>query len=193
MSFQTNGYQLVEAISSDTAKLLATEFEIVRDNIARERGVDKESYMGCDQVEKSFAWYGTYGFEALLLHLKPLVEQVTGKRLYPTYNFARMYYNGATMAVHRDRPSCQYSATITIDVDETGPWEIWMENKFGDCSPVSIPVGSMLVYCGDKLAHWREEYKGKRQIQAFLHYVDADGQYADFKYDKRPMLGAERL
>ena len=101
-----------------------------------------------------------------------------------------MYYNGAEMAVHRDRPSCQYSATMTIEVDETGPWEIWMENKYGDCSPFVIPVGSMLVYSGDKLAHWRETYTGKRQIQAFLHYVDADGEYANFKYDKRPMLGA---
>ena len=47
----------------------------------------------------------------------------------------------------------------------------------------------MIVYNGTELNHWREEFQGKEHTQAFLHYVDANGEYKDFKYDKRPMLG----
>jgi PKHD-type hydroxylase len=37
--------------------------------------------------------------------------------------------------------------------------------------------------------HWREKYtEGKWQAQVFLHYVDANGKYADWKYDKRNKL-----
>lgn len=117
------------------------------------------------------------------------MEKVTGKKLHPTYSYARIYYNGATMESHVDRPSCQYSATLTVDVDDSGPWEIWLESLKSETLPIKIPVGSMLVYRGDLLNHWRNQYKGTKQIQAFLHYVDADGKYAHNIYDKRSMLG----
>jgi alkylated DNA repair dioxygenase AlkB len=124
------------------------------------------------------------------MHLQPKVEEITGKKLYPAYSYARIYYNKASMPCHIDRPACQYSVSITIEVDPT-PWEIWMENHSGDASAIMLNVGDMIVYQGDKLKHWRDEYPGKKQIQAFLHYVDADGKYADYKYDKRAYLGRE--
>jgi hypothetical protein len=194
--FQVNGYELVDAvISNESAKLLSTEFEILRDNVFDINNMDLNSvgFYNDHQVEKSFSWYGAYCFESLLLYVKPIMERVTGKKLHPTYSYARIYYNGATMESHVDRPSCQYSATLTVDVDDSGPWDIWMKNLDAVSVPVKIPVGSMLVYRGDLLNHWRNEYKGTKQIQAFLHYVDADGEYADNIYDGRKMLGARSV
>ena len=185
---------VTDVISKETSNLLSVEFNMLRDNVFLSNNVNL-SQVGFNndvQVEKSFSWYGAYCFESLLLIVKPIVEKVTGKTLHPTYSYARIYYNGATMAKHRDRPSCQYSATITIDVDESGPWDIWMENLNGESTPIKIPVGSMVVYQGDKLDHWRDEYKGTKQIQAFLHYVDADGEYASNIYDGRAGLGLPR-
>jgi hypothetical protein len=194
--FQVDGYELVDAvISNESAKLLSTEFDILRDNVFATNNIDLNSVGFCNdhQVEKSFSWYGAYCFESLLLYVKPIMERVTGKKLHPTYSYARIYYNGATMSKHIDRPSCQYSATMAISVDETGPWDIWMKNFHGDAKPLSLNVGDMVVYRGDKLEHWREEpYKGNRQVQCFLHYVDADGEYANNIYDKRKMLGQPR-
>jgi hypothetical protein len=194
MSFVTNGYEVVNgAIDPFCAKLLATEFQLLRDNIYRESNVDlkNETFNNDDQVPISFSWYAPLCFESLMVHLLPKVEEVTGKILYPAYSYARIYYNGAVMERHHDRKSCQYSATITIEVDdEVGPWEIFMRNFDGEANALVLPTGSMVVYRGDKLEHWREDpYKGKKQIQAFLHYVDADGEYANFKWDTRPMLG----
>jgi len=196
MSFATNGYEVVHnVIGSDTAQILATEFQLIKDNVYFSQGVDPsdETFSNDTQVTKCFSWYGAYCFESLLIFVHPILEKITGKRLYPTNSYARIYHNGATMARHVDEPRCQYSATMTIAVDETGPWEIWIKNLAGEAQELVLPVGSMAIYSGNTLEHWREDpYKGKRQIQAFLHFVDADGIYADQKYDGRVMLGAFR-
>ena len=196
MSFTSDGYQLAHnVISEETASLLSIEFNMLRDNVFLDNNIDLNNNEFCNdaQVTKSFSWYGAYCFESLLAYLKPTVEQITGKTLHPTYSYARIYYSGAEMLLHRDRPSCQYSATMTIEVDETGPWEIWMENLNGENKSVTIPVGSMLVYRGDLLNHWRDTYKGKKQIQVFLHYVDANGEYAGNIYDGRKCLGSGKV
>ena len=116
------------------------------------------------------------------------MEELTDKKLYNTYTYARIYYTGATMAVHTDRPSCEFSATINISVDPE-PWEIWFDNLKGDRFPILLNPGDLIVYKGDILPHWRDEYKGERQTQAFLHYVDKFGNYRDYKFDHRPYLG----
>jgi hypothetical protein len=191
--FLNQGYQVVHtAISKDAAGLAAINYRMLRDTAYYANKIPPEQlYVANDsQVEKSFAWYGSFISESLLIHLLPVVENVTGKKLYPTYSYGRIYYTGAVMAVHTDRPSCQYSATITIE--KNTPWPIWMENFQGMAAPLDLEVGDMCVYRGDKLPHWREEYTGTEHIQFFLHYVDVDGEYADYKFDKRAMIGLGR-
>jgi hypothetical protein len=52
-----------------------------------------------------------------------------------------------------------------------------------------MDVGDAIIYKGQEKVHWREPYKeGKWQAQVFLHYVDANGPNAEWKYDKRPKL-----
>jgi predicted 2-oxoglutarate/Fe(II)-dependent dioxygenase YbiX len=56
-------------------------------------------------------------------------------------------------------------------------------------SEIVMSAGDAMLYRGMDKAHWREPYKeGKWQAQVFLHYVDADGPHAEWKYDKRPKL-----
>jgi hypothetical protein len=52
-----------------------------------------------------------------------------------------------------------------------------------------MDVGDAILYKGQEKPHWRNPYKeGQWQAQVFLHYVDADGPHAEWKYDKRPKL-----
>jgi predicted 2-oxoglutarate/Fe(II)-dependent dioxygenase YbiX len=54
---------------------------------------------------------------------------------------------------------------------------------------IKMNVGDAVLYRGMDKVHWREPYKeGKWQAQVFLHYVDADGPHAEWKYDKRLKL-----
>ena len=153
-------------------------------SLVKERKTEIDS-----QVEGSEIIYCYPDFDALLEELLPIVEKETGKTLYPTYSFARLYRTGTELKVHTDRPSCEYSITVTLGY-EGDKWAIYMGDKEdkSDGTPIYMNVGEGVVYEGTKHYHWREPFTGKWQAQVFLHYVDANGPYAEYRYDKRDKL-----
>jgi len=159
-----------------------------------------------EQCPLSQAIHGAPVFDSLLEQLVPNFEQASGKRLYPTYAYARLYAPGDELKIHTDRPSCEISATLTLGF-EGDVWPIWMadyveENQgrevtvqdgdkkwIANEAEIKMDVGDAVLYRGMDKVHWRGPYKeGKWQAQVFLHYVDADGPHAEWKYDKRPKL-----
>jgi hypothetical protein len=129
-------------------------------------------------------------FDSCLEQLTPYVEKRVGKKLYPTYAYARWYAPGDELKIHRDRPSCEISATITLGF-EGNQWPIYMgydQNK-QNCRKIDMQVGDAVIYKGCEMFHWREKYtEGQWQAQVFIHYVDANGPFKEFKYDKREKL-----
>lgn len=132
-----------------------------------------------------YAIYSAVVNEGLLLTLLPQIERAWGTELYPTYSFARIYWHGASMVKHTDRPACEFSASLCISVDGD-PWPIWVDGE-----ELTLQPGDLVTYKGLEVEHWREPYEGHQQIQVFLHYVDKHGPHAGQKYDKRPMLGLQ--
>jgi len=192
MSFKEQKYEVIRnAISSELASFIDTEFELIKNfwylhlNAPPSEG---EYPYGDQQVPNSFSFYSPFCFESLSIALLPLMEEVTGKELYQTYTYGRIYYKGATMKKHTDRGSCEYSGTINLSTDDL-PWEIWFENTKGEDVSITLEPGDMIIYQGMDLNHWRNEFLGDRLSQAFLHYVDKNGPYADLKFDQRPYLG----
>lgn len=189
--FKDNLYEVVKgAVSQELCTHLDLEFELVKKLQYLTNGQSEDNMFAFNdsQITNSYSHYSALCYEALSLQLQPVVEEVTGKSLYPTYTYARIYYPGATMERHTDRPSCEYSTTINITIDPD-PWEIWFETLQGEQKAINLYPGDMIVYKGDTLPHWRTAYKGKRQNQAFLHYVDKRGKYRDYKWDHRQFLG----
>lgn len=142
------------------------------------------------QCPLSEAVHGAPIFDDLLEQLTPFFEKASGKKLYPTYAYARLYSTpGEELKVHTDRPSCEISATLTLGF-EGNVWPIYMGNEDkNNASKIEMGVGDAVLYRGMDKHHWREPYKeGKWQAQVFLHYVDANGPYAEWKYDKRSKL-----
>jgi len=191
--FKKNGFVVLEnVLLGETLEILSIDFKMMRDTTKYLSGLSDDEFKieySDTQVPKSFNHYSAYCFESLLVYLKPKMEEIIGKELYATYCYARIMQAGASMAKHRDRPSCQYSATLCIQDDKTHPYPIYIENYEGEVSCVTLEPGSMLVYHGTQLNHWRQEFFGSEHIQTFLHYVDANGPYKNYKYDKRPILG----
>jgi hypothetical protein len=55
---------------------------------------------------------------------------------------------------------------------------------------INLEVGDAGIYCGRKHEHWREPLQEEGQhVQAFLQYVDAEGDDAWLKWEGRPCLG----
>jgi hypothetical protein len=142
------------------------------------------------QVPNAHAKYADPAMETMLLHLHPLMEKNTGLKLYPTYSFYRVYRNGDELTPHKDRPSCEISTTICFNYsydDSKYTWPIIMDGNKVDMKP-----GDIVVYRGVELEHSREEFTPPGDhwhVQAFLHYVDANGPYVDYRYDQRNSIG----
>ena len=189
---ETEGYIVLRnVLCSQTLELLKIQTKMV-ENIECFKIKEKPLNFpfGDNQCKNSFAKYGILCYESLLLLLKPLMEKHIGKELCPTYSYSRIYYKNSKLDKHKDRSSCEYSATICISVDEK-PWDIFFKKDEKEVC-VSLNPGDMIIYKGQELEHWRDQYYGNEQIQAFLHYVDKNGSNSNLVYDKRPFIGIEK-
>jgi hypothetical protein len=164
---------------------------------ATEWGVWKD-----EQFTNTYSHYGDIAMETLLLAVQPIMEKQTGLKLIPTYSYARIYKKGDVLHRHKDRFSCEISTTLNLGGDK---WPIYVEPnpKMGGVVEgkgyisdntkgikVDLKPGDMLVYRGNLLEHWREEFDGKDCAQVFLHYNNAATKGAkDNIFDKRQHLG----
>ena len=131
------------------------------------------------QVPNTYSHYADIVMETLLIKLHSKMEKETGLKLHPTYSFFRIYSFNADLKKHVDRESCEISVTVMIGSDGT-EWPIYMNDK-----PVELMPGDACIYMGREVKHYRKNFKGDWHSQVFLHYVDQEGPFKDFKYDKR--------
>jgi hypothetical protein len=155
-----------------------------------------------EQVPNTYSHYSDIAMETLLLAVQPIMEKQTGLKLIPTYSYARIYKKGDILHRHKDRFSCEISTTLNLGGDK---WPIYIEKdpKKGGVVEgkgyitdntkgikVDLKPGDMLVYRGNMLEHWREEFKGTDCGQVFLHYNNTSTKGAkDNIFDKRKHLG----
>lgn len=145
------------------------------------------------QVQNAHSKYADPTMEVMLLHLHKTMEENTGLSLFPTYSYYRVYRPGDDLKVHKDRPSCEISCTLCFNYsydDAKYQWPIYMAGNKVNLSP-----GDMVIYRGCDLDHWREMFDLNEDVwhvQGFFHFVDQDGPYADYKYDKREMIGQKQ-
>jgi hypothetical protein len=84
------------------------------------------------------------------------------------------------------------SATVPLSYDSHYAWPIYIESRNGD-KAIELEPGDALIYKGIEVPHWREPFEGERQVQVFLHYVKKNGDYSEYKFDKRAALGHQTV
>jgi hypothetical protein len=115
--------------------------------------------------------------DSFLNYKLPLAEKISGLKLFKTYSFWRAYIFGSILLPHKDRPSCEISITANID-NEGQKWPIYMGNE-----EIIMDKGDGLMYLGCEITHGRKTFEGDYNAQVFMHYVDQNGPYKDFKDD----------
>lgn len=136
--------------------------------------------------------YSPIAAEAVLRQCQPAIEMVTDRKLLPAYAFWRIYEHGATLRRHRDRNSCEISASLPIAaVPADQVWPIHVRDLHGTEIGVPLNPGDAIVYQGCRIEHWREPCPGDRQYQLFLHYVIEGGEQADYAFDRRAGLNLD--
>lgn len=185
--FNSRGYFLINNVVDPTMASIINLYTLFDEN----NNYDPEEEG--ELVPGAHSKYGDSLMESLLLHIQPIVEMNTGLSLFPTYSYYRVYRNGDSLRPHTDRPSCEISATLCIgynyEVGPMGSWPIFI----GDEGFAMVP-GDMVVYKGIELNHYRNPFEakpGEFHSQVFLHYVDQNGPYTDYKFDKRSAIGVK--
>ena len=135
-----------------------------------------EMFREDDQVPGCHSYYGLHFINALLGVLCGRVARETGKNVLPSYSYCRNYRKNSALALHTDRPACEYS--LTLNLSQSHPWAIYMGGN-----PVVLEKGDACLYKGCEIEHYREPFEGTEYIQAFLHYVDTDGPYKSHAWD----------
>jgi hypothetical protein len=183
--FEENGYvilrQFIPRIMCD----------YISENI---KVLEAGSYFGYGdtQVERAFSAAAPTLTETLLDVMTPTLSKAINCELYPTYSYLRIYLQGADLEKHQDRPSCEVSATVPLSYDSHNIWPLYIETK-NKVIAVELEPGDALIYKGIEVPHWREAFEGERQVQVFLHYVKKNGDYSEYKFDKRPGLGHQTV
>lgn len=144
------------------------------------RRIEKEGYLhrGDSQVERRHSLYREELSTQLHEQLVPLVSQITGTDLQPTYSFLGVYQPGAVLERHRDRPQCQWNLSLIWDTrperSRRDAWPIHLEVD-GVPRKEKLAMGDGLLYQGTELYHWRDRQPARNRTTAtFFHFVDTE-------------------
>jgi hypothetical protein len=129
--------------------------------------------------------------------LTPIVSNLVGRELLPTYDYFRIYRQGDVCLVHSDRPSCEHSLSLTLDYSDGKVWDLQVaqyENDtlhplgddFGDkpYSSIGMEVGDAVLYQGVNHGHGRiHPNPNAWSAHLFLHFVDREGPHREHAFD----------
>ena len=183
VKFQKDKYLVVKGLLDEP--LLGTIYAH-----AVKKSLSGSMALGDVQVPGTPSCYGDTFMEMLLELFRPRLERLTGLKLHPTYSYFRIYKHGDVLEEHTDRPSCEISLSLTLGFEAAKPWPIFFEVD-NQPVPAELLPGDGIVFRGTELKHWRERFGGVRHGSVFLHYVDQNGPYAEWKYDKQRAFRAQ--
>lgn len=196
--YATRGYALVEGlISPEIAKAFVGALKA--DLGPQDLPVSQITQFPNLLTRPAFEIYGHHYPSMLffLWGLTPIMREITGRDLLPTYDYLRIYREGDTCRVHYDRPSCEHSLSLTLDYSDGVVWDLEVgkdrsepsarvEEDFGEEQFVSLgmKVGDAVLYRGTNHRHGRvKPNPNEWSVHLFLHWVERGGQYADHAFD----------
>lgn len=129
--------------------------------------------------------------------LTPMMSEIVGRALLPTYDYLRIYRAGDICRVHSDRYSCEHSLSLTLGYSDDKPWDLQVEKRrteptaavaedFASEDHASIPmqIGDAVLYQGVHHRHGRVTPNPNTwSAHLFLHWVDREGPYRDQAFD----------
>lgn len=129
--------------------------------------------------------------------LTPIMSQILGREVLPTYNYFRIYREGDICRVHSDRPASQHGVSLTLDYSDGEVWDLQVGKKrtetlypladdFGsdEYASIGMQVGDAVLYQASHYPHGRMRPNPNAwSAHLFLFFVDRDGPYRDHAFD----------
>ena len=185
-NFDEVGHVLVKNfLSDDVVHLLSNYLE----NKIKRGEWCEEPLPGVGIEPTKYKYYADPFVEVLLADSLKKMEGLSGRSLFPTYSYVRVYQPGEVLIPHVDRESCEISATVNV-ANKGDISKIFARGYDGEALGYDLMPGDGVAYKGCEIEHFREPLKADQiLVQIMLHYVDISGKYAKFKYDMRDDVG----
>lgn len=184
--FERNRYVVVRSLVAEPTLSSLNKYALKRMSLLP---MEVEQMNDDEEADPTPAAYGDPMMEMLLLNLGSKIETLIGLQLHPTFAFFLVYRHGDRLKKHRDRKACEIAVTLSLGHHGDRGWPLAIEGPSATTSAVLSP-GDAVVYRGLECPHWRDPFEGDEAVQVFLFYVDRNGPYAGFKYDKRKRLNS---
>jgi hypothetical protein len=188
MTFKREGYFIIrEFLKPDFVNFIQQYF-FTRINAG-------QSILGDSQAPNSYLFYGDPLMDTILGESCEKLSKISEYKLLPTYTYTRLYGKGDELIKHRDRGSCELSATLSLGIpqgEDINPIYFSRNEDETDVIEILLNPGDLCLYKGCDLYHWRKPFTQKWYLQSFLHYVNAEGPHKNNLYDGRPYLGTPK-
>jgi hypothetical protein len=134
--------------------------------------------------------------------LTPVMEEIVGARLLPSYAYARIYPRGARCSVHRDRASNEHSLNLTLGYSDGIAWDFEVSKRrlhaselgpqkidedFGEHGHITLTMqpGDAVAYQGVHYRHARlSPNPNAWSAHLFMGWVDRQGPFKEMAFDK---------
>lgn len=197
-NYESDGYAHVQRL---VAPDITTAFIDRLQSDLEQGGVSLQTYARQSPLltKPSVEIYG-YHYKPMITFLwglTPIMSELTGRDLLPTYNYFRIYRQGDICRVHSDRASCEHSLSLTLAYSDSKPWNFEVgKNPIDQAQPladdfaadaattITMEPGDAVLYRGVTHRHGRVSPNPNRwSAHMFLHFVDRDGPYANCAFD----------
>lgn len=207
--YQKDGYAKVEGlIPPEVAAALVNQLnaDLAASGQTFNHFLRQEELMRHPTVEISGHFYRP--LTTFLWGLTPIVSELMGVDLLPSYDYFRVYQRDDICRVHSDRPSCEHSVSLTLGYSDAQPWDLqigsqpvtgpdYLREDFGDepFTSISMQPGDAVLYRGTALRHGRTQPNPNQwSAHLFLHWVERDGEHQAHAFDaERVRTEQERL
>lgn len=123
--------------------------------------------------------------------LTPMISQLVGRPVLPSYCYFRVYREGDICRIHSDRPGSEHGLSLTLDYSDGVPWDLEVAREptdvphvpssdFGTLaySSIGMEVGDAVLYSASRYAHGRmSPNPNSWSAHLFLFYVDKQGPF----------------
>lgn len=143
-----------------------------------------ERYSNYHNSPNSIAIEDYHWFLELLVNKTPMISDLVGEPMLPTFSYSRLYRKGDELIKHWDRPACEIAISLHLGSDGT-PYPIYFTKPNDEVVSIELKPGQAVLYQGCRSKHWREKFTGKSYGQVFLCYVRSRGENWDCFFDKK--------
>lgn len=198
--YHRDGYATIRGlIPPEVALNLFKQIQIDLQNAGKSFDIFAQAHALTKQPTIEISGHFYRPLTTFLWGLTPIISDLTGKDLLPSYDYFRIYHQDDICRVHADRPSCEHSVSLTLVYSDGLPWPLEVgsirvtsedpcTDDFGDepfCG-VEMQPGDAVLYRGMDLRHGRTQPNPNRwSAHLFLFWVERGGEFEQHAFDEQ--------